>query len=371
MYKKVFLSLCLILSITFVVGAVSATENDSIFKDDSISKNDSIHLDNSIVDELGKVATNSKSKIVSSKPKTIQKTKIKTISKSRSIFKAGTKVKISVSVDKSVKKVSGSIVGKSNTKFKKIGYNFKKIKGKWYCYLNTKGYKTGAYTFKIKAVDGKKNIYRKSTSLNVYNKPPKVFSLKTNTKKITAGTRFHLESTSDKSSKKVIAKVRGKTFNFKEHAIHSHDNTNKRNWTLNGKLSYKEIGNLKIRVYTYDSLGNCLKKTIRIKSSPRYTYWNGSVSSNRPTIAYYTNPINAYQRSINELNKYVTVYEGYAGNEYTLGITYMGRLRTNRVIIAYKDPFVVYHELAHVLNWSWSEYQCDLYAYNKVGYWLL
>ncbi|MCL2687258.1 MAG: hypothetical protein FWE58_01820 [Methanobrevibacter sp.] len=367
MYKKIFLILSLIISLTFVVGAVSAAENDFISRESPIY----FSIDKSIANQIDNDDSNSKYMITSSKQKLIQKTKIKNISKSKSTFKAGTKIRITVSVDKSIKKVSGSIIGKSNHKFKKMGYEFKKNKNKWYCYLDTKKYKTGQYTFKIKAVDGKKNIYKNSTYFTVNNRPPKVFSLKTNTKKITAGNKFHLEITSDKSSKKVIAKVRGYTFHFKQHAINNDNNTNKKNWTLNGKLSYKEIGNLKISVYTYDSLGNSFKKSIKIKSTPRYVYWNGSVSSNRPNVAYYSNPINAYQRSINELNKYVAVYEGYAGDDRTLGITYMGRLRINRVIIAYKDPFVVYHEMGHVLNWHWTEYQCDLYAYNKVGYWLL
>ena len=380
----------------FVVGAVSAAEgNDSKYKEDSIYKDNCIPIDNSISkndsitttlntnnpitttlntnnpitttlntnNSIFKDIYSSKSKVASSKRMNLVKNKIKNIYKSKSTFKAGTSVKITVTADKSIKRVSGSISGKGN-------YKFKTASGKWYCYLNTNGYKTGHYIFKIKAIDKKNKIYEHSTSLTVNNAHPKVISLKTTTKKITAGTPFYLENIADKSSKKVIAVIRGKTFYFKQRLLNSND-TNKKNWTLTGKLNYKEIGDLKVSVYTYDSLGNYNKKTITIKSVPKYVYWNGTISYNRPTIAYYSNAKNTYQKSINELSKHVAVYEGYAGDSRTLGITYMGRFRTNRVVIAYKDPFVVYHEMGHVLHWDWSEYQCDLYAYQKLGYWLL
>ena len=86
----------------------------------------------------------------------------------------------------------------------------------------------------------------------------------------------------------------------------------------------------------------------------------------------YPNPTNDYEKSVNELNKYATVYEGDTGDPYTLGVTYRNEYWDGveyTVIIAEKDPFVVYHELAHVLNWGWSEHNCDWYAYNRTGYW--
>jgi len=87
----------------------------------------------------------------------------------------------------------------------------------------------------------------------------------------------------------------------------------------------------------------------------------------------YPNPTNDYERSVNELSKHATVFEGDTGKPDTLGITYRdeyGDRVEYTVIIDKKDPFVVYHEMAHVLNWEWSEYYCDWYAYNRTGYWV-
>jgi len=88
---------------------------------------------------------------------------------------------------------------------------------------------------------------------------------------------------------------------------------------------------------------------------------------------FYPNPTNAYEESVNELSNYATVYEGDTGDPDTLGITYMNENDNGVeyiVIIAKKDPFVVYHEMAHVLNWGWSEDECDWYAYSRTGYWV-
>ena len=297
---------------------------------------------------------------------------IKKIFASKSHFRAGTVVTIKVTTTKSIKSVSTSITGENghNYKLKKIS------NGIWYYDLKTKGLKTGKYKLNIKATDSKNKSYKKYIYLNVDNVAPKIKSLKPNENTITAGTLFSIEAITDNTSKKVVAIVMGKAISFKVNHIDvkntkGYSNSNSNNWTFTGKIRYKEIGTLAIVVYVYDSVGNVAKKTIYIKSNPRYVYWNGTLLQNSPIKAYYSNPTNNYQKSINTLNNYVTVYEGYIGNGYTLGITYYNGYKFTKVIIAYEDPFVVYHEMGHVLNWGWSEYQCDLFAYKKVGYWLL
>ena len=298
---------------------------------------------------------------------------IKKISISKPTFKAGTTVTIKVITTKSIRSVFTSITGKS-------GYSYKLKKSSsssiWYYNLKTKGLKTGKYKLNIKAVDFKKKTYRSYVYLAVDNVAPKIQSLKSSASSITAGTPFSIEAITDKTSKKVVAKVSGKTIFFKSNPINlnntkGYNNSNSNNWTFTGKISYKEVGILTITVYVYDSVGNVAKKTLYINSYPRYVYWNGTLLMDSPIKVYYSNPANAYQKSIDTLNKYVKVYEGYAGNRNTLGITYYNGFKATKVIIAYKDPFVVYHEMGHVLNWQWSEYQCDLFAYKKVGYWIL
>ena len=101
------------------------------------------------------------------------------------------------------------------------------------------------------------------------------------------------------------------------------------------------------------------------------TYSFGNLDDSLLEVSY-PNPTNAYEESVNELSKYATVYEGDTGEPDALGITYReeyGDKVEYIVIIDEKDPFVVYHEMAHVLNWGWSEYDCDWYAYNRTGYW--
>lgn len=333
--KKIFLALILVFSILLITSAVCGAE---------VKDSDS----NNIISP------------------------IKKISASKSTFKAGTTVTIRVTTTKSVKSVSTSISGKS-------GYSYKLKKsnsGIWYYNLKTKNLKTGRYKLNIKAVDSKKKAYKKYIYLNVDNVAPKIQSLKSNVSSITAGTPFSIETIADNTSKKVVAKVRGKTVSFKASPIAANNtkgysSSKSNNWTFTGKISYKEIGTLAVTVHVYDSVGNVAKKTLYIDSIPPLVYWNGTLLQNSPVKIYYSNPTNAYQKSINTLNNYVKVYEGYAGNRYTLGITYYNGYRATKVIIAYKDPFVVYHEMAHVLNWRWSEYQCDFYAYKKVGYWIL
>jgi len=346
MVKKIFFILILVFSILFLTSAVYAGEVKAT--DSNVSSD------------------NSK---VSSKAFTPSSDPIKQISTSKSTFKAGTIVKIKVVTSKSVKSVSANIAGKGTYKLKKSSANV------WQHNLKTKGYKTGKYKLNIKVVDFKKKSFKKHKVLNVDNIPPKIRSISSNVKVITAGNPFYIEAITDKTSKKVVAKVRGKTIPFKLSPMSSngkvHNSSNSNNWTLNAKINYKEIGTLTVNIQVSDSVGNVAKKIISIKSNPRYVYWNGTLLYNNPTLAHYSNPSNAYQKSINELSKYVRVYEGSTGYPHTLGITYNNGQKATRVIIAYKDPFVVYHEMAHVLNWKWSEYQCDLYAYKKVGYWII
>lgn len=88
----------------------------------------------------------------------------------------------------------------------------------------------------------------------------------------------------------------------------------------------------------------------------------------------YPNPVDDYQKSVNELSYYANVSEGYTGNSTTLGYTewtYYGYASNYNVVIAYRDPFVVYHEMAHVLNSNWNESICNEFAYNKTGYYIV
>lgn len=344
MAKKILIILLLVFSVLLFTGAVFGAE----VKNSDSSSNSTL---------------SSKSIISVANP-------IKKISTSKSTIKSGTNVKINVNTAKSVKSVYVYINGKGNFKFKKSS------NGNWYYKLKTNKYKTGKYKLNIKAfTSNKKKSYNKYTYLTIDNIPPKINSLKSNVKNIIAGNPFYIEAITDKTSNKVVAKVRGKTISFNSNPINVNNNNynshNARNWTLNAKISYKEIGNLAVAVYVYDSAGNVAKKTLYIQSTPRYVYWDGTLLKSTPIKVYYSNPANIYQKSINALSKYVKVYEGYAGNGYTLGITYNNGYKATKVIIAYKDPFVVYHEMGHVLNWRWTEYQCDLYAYKKVGYWIL
>jgi len=98
----------------------------------------------------------------------------------------------------------------------------------------------------------------------------------------------------------------------------------------------------------------------------------GTLSDSLVKVSY-PNPTNDYEKSVNELSKYATVYEGDTGDPNALGVTHREKYGDKIeyiVIIAEKDQFVVYHELAHVLHWGWSEYNCDWYAYNRTGYWV-
>lgn len=251
---------------------------------------------------------------------------IKKISTSKSTFKAGTTVTIRVTTTKSIKSVSTSIAGES-----RYSYKLKKSNsGIWYYNLKTKDLKTGRYKLNIKAVDSKKKVYKNYIYLNVDNVAPIIQSLRSNSSSITAGTPFSIETIADNTSKKVVAKVRGKTVSFKASPVNvnntkGYNSSNSNNWTFTGKISYKEIGTLAVTVYVYDSVGNVAKKTLYIDSIPPLVYWNGTLLQNSPVKIYYSNPIDAYQKSINTLNNYVPVYEGYIGNRYTLGITYYNR----------------------------------------------
>lgn len=345
MIRKTVFTLILIFSLLFIVSAV--------------------HGEGVVANDTNVPSSDSK---LSSKALNIYNNPIKSVSISKSTFKAGTTVKIKVAMHKSVKSVSANIAGKGTYKLKKIHNNV------WQYSLKTNGYKTGKYKLNIKATDFKKKSHKKQAFLTVDNVAPKIKSLNSNVTVMEAGTPFYMEAITDKTSKKVVAKVRGKTISFIQSKIadnKKYNSSNFNNWTFNGKIDYKEIGTLNVVVNVYDSVGNVAKKTIFIKSDPHYVFWNGHLLRKNPVLVSYPNPTNAYQKSVKELSKYVKVYEGYAGYPHTLGITFNNGNRATKVIIAHTDPFVVYHEMGHVLNWKWTEEQCDIYAYNKVGYWIV
>lgn len=285
--------------------------------------------------------------------------KIKNIFQSKNSFKSGDNFYLKVFTDNSIQTVFGAI-NKNKYSFKKSTNNC------WYCKVNTKKFKSNNYNFKIKAIDKNYKNYYKHIYFTVDNTPPKIFSLFTNEKTTIAGDPFTVTLVSDNSSKKAIAVINGKKFSLK-----SFSNTV---WASTINIDYRYLGNIKIKVYVSDNLGNIAKKTTYFKAIPRYVSWNESILTNKRAKISYPNPKNDYEKSVKILSRYATVYEGFAGDKFTLGITYKeirGRSVRYDVIIAYKDPFVVYHELAHVLRWGWSERNCDWYAYNKTGYWIL
>ncbi|BBL62740.1 hypothetical protein MARBORIA2_10700 [Methanobrevibacter arboriphilus] len=355
MYKKFFLILILSFFILVSFSAVHATNNNEDNNQTIDNTSSSLNVNSS----------SSNSTSTNFKTLNKDKNKIEKITKSKSVFKTGTKIRINVYTVSSIKKVQGYITGKKTFKFKKNN------NGIWYYYLNTKKFKSGKYKVSVRAFDSKNNIYKKYTNFTVDNKPPKVVSVKSSAKSVIAGRPFCIVNIADSSSKKVIAKIKGNKYYFKFNGyIDNKKLKNYKNWTLNTKINYKVLGTLNISVYTFDSAGNYLKNNIYVKSIPYYVKWNQTVLLTKPIQIYYSNPKNAYERSINELSKYVNVYEGCAGTNYTLGITYNNGIKATRVIIAYMDPFVVYHEMGHVLNWKWTEYQCDYYAYKRTGYWI-
>lgn len=86
-------------------------------------------------------------------------------------------------------------------------------------------------------------------------------------------------------------------------------------------------------------------------------YWDGTLLSYKARRVYYDSPKNVYERAMEELRgKYAIIWECRASEpdwQDTVGITYKtgyGRITTYKVIISYKDPFVVYHEMTHILN---------------------
>jgi hypothetical protein len=335
MYKKVLIFIFFTISIVNITGVVyggEIQENPIYYKKLSIHENNTSN--NGTINKIQK------------------------ITKSKSVFKTGTKITLRVYTDNSIKSVSGYISRKNSYKF------IKSKSGYWYYNLNTEKFITGDYEVDIIAIDKKNKIYESSTYLTVDNVAPMIYSVSTNVKIINAGDSFIVYTSADNSTKKVVASVRGKNYSLK----YSNDT-----WYLNTKLSYKEINTIIIWIYAYDSVGNLAKKATYIESNPITVNWQGNLLTNNKYGVYYPNPTNAYERSVKLLSKYATVYEGYAGSKKILGVTYRnsyGKKVRYSVTIAYKDPFVVYHELAHVLHWSWSEYNCDWYAYNKTAYWI-
>jgi len=347
MYKKIFIFVFCFVFIVSISGIVYGSETNEKLIYDKIG----------IKDKNGpNVLIESKSFVLDSGSSA---NKIQKVHVSRPVFKAGTKINLRVYTDKSIKSISGSISGKSKYKFTKTKHGF------WQHSLNTKGFKTGDYKVNIVAIDSKRKVHKSSTLLTANNVAPKIYSVSTNTTLINAGDPFTINVSAENSTKKIVAEIRGKNYSFKY--------LNDTDWQLNVKLSYKEISSINISVNAYDSLGNVAKRNTFIDSKPHFVYWSGSLLTHKKHKISYPNPRNEYERSINQLSKHATVYEGFAGDHRTLGITYrisQGKNVRYTVTIAYKDPFVVYHELAHVLNWRWSEYNCDWYAYNKTGYWI-
>ena len=326
-----------------------------------------------------------KIKKTNSEPEKKNLQKIKKALISKPIFKSGANVNIKVFTVNSITSVKGSLIKiqtdkslnsslqNDSNRTVKYNYKFKKSKsGFWYYKLNTKKFKSGDYNFKIIANDNKKDNYTDLLNFTVDNIPPKIFSLDTDLKDIIAGEYFTITVKSDNTTKKVIANIRGVNISLKR--------SDNETWTRYTNFSYKELGKIAIKVYAYDELKNFQTETTYIESKPKYVFWDGSLLTHYPIKVFYPNPRNAYEESVNELSKYATVYEGRAGlgrimgNSYVieLGVTYKipnGNSVKYDVIIAHKDPFVVYHEMAHVLNWEWSEYNCNWYAYNRTAYW--
>ena len=393
MFKKILYFIFLIFSILCLIGSVcgsSATEfnmiphnsvNSDLINDFTIQNDKKLSKKSSnfTVAKYMKVKNETK-KYNSQKIK-----KIKNISISKSTFQSGINISLKVYTDKSIISVKGSLAkiqinnslnsssGNNNNTNLKYNYKFKKSRnGFWYYKLNTKKLKSGEYNFNIIANDNKNKNYKDLINFTVDNIPPQIFSVDTDLKSITAGEYFTITAKSDNTTKKVIANIRGTNI-----SLNKIDNET---WIKYTNFSYKEVGNVPIEIYSYDYLNNFQTKTIYIESKPKYVFWDGFLLIKEPIKVSYPKPMNAYEISVKELSKYATVYEGRAGegelrgNVYfiELGVTYKnttGKSIKYDVIIAYKDPFIVYHEMAHILNWEWSEYNCNWYAYNRTGYW--
>lgn len=135
LHKKFFLILILSFFIFVSFSAVHATNNNE-------NNNQTIDNTNSSfnVNSLSSNSTSTTFKTLNRNTNKIEK-----ITKSKSVFKAGTKIKVKVYTLSSIKKVQGSITGKKTFKFKKNN------NGIWYYYLNTKKYKSGKYKLYVKA----------------------------------------------------------------------------------------------------------------------------------------------------------------------------------------------------------------------------
>lgn len=77
-----------------------------------------------------------------------------------------------------------------------------------------------------------------------------------------------------------------------------------------------------------------------------------------------------YNEAVSELSQYAVVIEttipdSEQGN--VVGQTQFWSNGTIIVLIEIKDPFVVYHEMGHVLHPEWNEEQCDNFAILKTG----
>lgn len=115
---------------------------------------------------------------------------------------------------------------------------------------------------------------------------------------------------------------------------------------------------------------------INVNNSNTYTSLNTSEKPSNGLESdnigvHYPNPSNSYEKAIEELNNYVPVFETnkasgsviYHGEAFYKVID--GKKVYYKVNIYTKHPFVVYHEMGHVLNPDWSDIDCDRFAYSK------
>ncbi|MGL4669301.1 MAG: hypothetical protein ACRCVG_01720 [Methanobacteriaceae archaeon] len=390
MNPKIYLFIICAVLLFVSIGSVFATENSSGSNSVAVTNFSKIIYDindNVSVSNKSNSSNNSSSNInntnnktgtnISSKQISIPLSKIISVSLSSYAVKTGKIITVKVKTKGYVKSVSLKVnrmavsskisISKSYFKTNIIKKLKKSSYGYWYYKFSTKGLTTGKYSVKIIVSDGSKS-YSKLTNFDVDNVPPKIKYANAGPNTITAGTPFTLVAVTDSSTRKVIAKFKSKSITL--------NRVNSTHWSTKTTLSYRYIRKLTITVYAYDVAGNVAKKNTYIIANPRYVYWDGTLLTYTNYKVYYNSPKNAYEKAMNELKVYANVYEGRSPeNDWksTLGITYkstQGKIVLYKVIISYKDPFVVYHEMAHVLNWGWSEYTCDEYAYNRTGYWI-
>jgi hypothetical protein len=84
---------------------------------------------------------------------------------------------------------------------------------------------------------------------------------------------------------------------------------------------------------------------------------------------HYSHPITPYQKAVNELGRYVPVYETQIPDNEHGNVIGQTQFDSNgkpvRVLIEAKDPGVVYHEMYHVIMRGGTEPDADKYATSK------